>query len=158
MWRERGSNERFFHLELQNCCGHGGAEAHTHRGQEQCRERCYLGTPAPPPRHMFSSCENLSAAAGQSLSVKNGMRRRRRRRGERERERSERRSAQEAEAEAEREGESGHAAICRKNYRPGLIKLFDRLEADTEDRARGGEREACLPAAWYYSSAAAAIA
>ena len=79
-------------------------------------------------------------------------------RRERERERSERRSAQEAEAEAEREGESGHAAICRKNYRPGLIKLFDRLEADTEDRARGGEREACLPAAWYYSSAAAAIA
>ena len=84
--------------------------------------------------------------------------RRRRRRGERERERSERRSAQEA--EAEREGESGHAAICRKNYRPGLIKLFDRLEADTEDREGEGERgrEACLPAAWYYSSAAAAIA
>lgn len=31
-------------------------------------------------------------------------------------------------------GPDGHAAICRKNYRPGLIKLFDRLEADTDGR------------------------
>ena len=39
-----------------------------------------------------------------------------------------------------RRGElDGRTAICRKNYRPGLIKLFDRLEADTEGRkgARG---------------------
>ena len=34
-----------------------------------------------------------------------------------------------------RRGElDGRTAICRKNYRPGLIKLFDRLEADTERR------------------------
>ena len=46
---------------------------------------------------------------------------------------------------------AGHAAICRKNYRPGLIKLFDRLEADTDGRREG---RACMPAAWYYSSAA----
>ena len=48
---------------------------------------------------------------------------------------------------------AGHAAICRKNYRPGLIKLFDRLEADT-DGEREREGRACMPAAWYYSSAA----
>ena len=46
---------------------------------------------------------------------------------------------------------AGHAAICRKNYRPGLIKLFDRLEADTDG---GRACSACMPAAWYYSSAA----
>ena len=56
-----------------------------------------------------------------------------------------------AEVEGVREGPDGHAAICRKNYRPGLIKLFDRLEADTDG---GRACSACMPAAWYYSSAA----
>ena len=69
---------------------------------------------------MFSSCENLSAAAGQSLSVKNGMRRRAAEGGEeRERERSERRSAQEAEAEAERERGS-------PDMRPFAVKIIGR--------------------------------
>ena len=40
----------------------------------------------------------------------------------------------------ERERERSRPAICRKNYRPGLIKLFDRLEADTEGRKEGGPR------------------